>query len=68
MDNGFVVTEGRKSVIVTKGNVSWYFHKKGHLQFFSKKPEGSIPIPDNLEVVLNPVSGMPMGKKKKIAN
>lgn len=45
--------------------VTYYFHRKGHLQYFSKDPNGAIEIPAELEVVENPKTGLPIARKKK---
>lgn len=52
------------SFINSKG-VTYYFHKKGHLQFFSKDPTGAEEISADLEIIENPKTGLPIGRKKK---
>jgi len=52
------------SAVNSKG-VTYYFHKKGHLQFFSKDPKDAIEIPSDLTVIENKKTGLLMGKKKK---
>ncbi len=49
---------------LNKKGVKYYLHSKGHLMFFSKKPEGSIDLPENMTVVENSKTGLPMVKKK----
>lgn len=45
--------------------VTYYFHKKGHLQYFSKDANGAVEISADLEIVENPKTGLPIAKKKK---
>ncbi|MBN1940997.1 MAG: hypothetical protein JW772_02330 [Candidatus Diapherotrites archaeon] len=45
--------------------VKYYLHQKGHLMFFSKKSEGSIDLPEGMNVVENSRTGLPMVKKKQ---
>ena len=44
--------------------VMYYFHKKGYLQYFSKDPKGAVEIPDNMTVIENKKTGLPLAKKK----
>ena len=44
--------------------VTYYFHKKGHLQYFSKDPKDSLEIPVEFEVVENPRTGLPIARRK----
>jgi len=60
----FTVSADRKSVATSKG-LTWYFHKVGYLQHFSKKAEGALVIPPEMEVVINQMSGMPIARKIK---
>ena len=46
--------------------VMYYFHKKGHLQYFSKSAEGAVEIPEGFDIVENARTGLPLAKKKKI--
>lgn len=50
---------------VNSKGVAYWLHQKGHLFFFSKKEEGSIDLPDGMEVFENPRTGLPMVRKKK---
>jgi len=50
---------------VNSKGVTYWLHQKGHLFFFSKKPEDSIDLPDHLEVFENSRTGLPMVRKKK---
>ena len=45
--------------------VTYYFHKNGHLQYFSKDPKGAIEIPAGFEVIENSRTGLPIARKKK---
>ena len=46
--------------------VKYYLHTRGgKLFFFSKDPTDSIDLPQNLEVMENPRTGLPMVKKKQ---
>jgi hypothetical protein len=49
--------------INSKGQ-KYYLHSKGRLMFFSKKAEGSIDLPENMEVIENKRTGLPMVRKK----
>lgn len=44
--------------------VKYYLHSKGRLMFFSKKPEDAINLPENMTVVENTKTGLPLVKKK----
>lgn len=44
--------------------VTYYFHKNGHLQYFSKDPKGAEEIPSEFMVVENERTGLPMAKRK----
>jgi hypothetical protein len=50
--------------INSKGQ-KYYLHSKGKLMFFSKNPEGSIDLPEGMDVMENTRTGLPMVKKKK---
>jgi hypothetical protein len=50
--------------INSKGQ-KYYLHSKGKLMFFSKIPEGSIDLPEGMDVVENTRTGLPMVKKKQ---
>ncbi|MDD5259790.1 MAG: hypothetical protein PHD29_07465 [bacterium] len=45
--------------------VTYYFHKKGHLQYFSKDANGAIEIPAEFEVIENQKTGLPIARRKK---
>lgn len=45
--------------------VTYYFHKKGHLNYFSKDPKGAVEIPAELIVKENKKTGLPIASKKK---
>lgn len=45
--------------------VVYYFHRKGHLQYFSKDPKGSVEISSDLIIIENKKTGLPLAKKKK---
>jgi hypothetical protein len=44
--------------------VTYYFHRKGHLQYFSKDPKGAVEIGPELTIIENKKTGLPMAKKK----
>jgi len=49
--------------------IKYYLHKRvgkggATLFFFSKKPEGSIDLPEKFKVIENERTGLPMVKKK----
>lgn len=48
--------------------VTYYLHEKQMpkvtLRFFSKVPEGAIPLPSGYDVMENPKTGLPFIKKK----
>jgi len=46
--------------------ITYYFHKKGHLQYFSKDPNGAVEIPDAFEIIENQRTGLPLAKRKKV--
>lgn len=48
----------------TKG-VTYYLHKKGKLYYFSKDPMHAVDKPENMTVVENKQTGLPLVKKKK---
>jgi hypothetical protein len=48
----------------SKGQKYW-LHQKGRLFFFSKIPEGSIDLPNDLEVFENLRTHLPMVRRKK---
>ena len=41
----------------------YHLHQRGKLFYFSKKPEGSIPLPSGLKVTENTRTGLPMVKR-----
>ncbi len=44
--------------------ITYYFHRKGHLQYFSKDPNGAVEIPPEFEIVENQRTGLPLAKRK----
>jgi len=48
----------------SKGQTYHLHTRGGKLFFFSKDPKDSIDLPENLQVVENPRTGLPMVKKK----
>lgn len=48
-----------------KKGVKYYLHSNGRLLFFSKSPEGGIDLPEGMEIIENPKTGLPMVKRKK---
>ena len=46
-------------------NQKFWLHQKGRLFFFSKIQEGSIDLPDYLEIFENSRTHLPMVRKKK---
>ena len=45
--------------------LTYYFHRKGHLMYFSKNAEGAVELPEGFEVIENSRTGLPLAKKKK---
>jgi len=46
--------------------VTYYLHTRGgKLFYFSKDPADSVDLPDNLKVIENPRTGLPMVKRKQ---
>jgi hypothetical protein len=45
--------------------VTFWLHNRGKLFFFSKNPEGSIDLPEGLEIFENSRTGLPMVRRKK---
>lgn len=48
-----------------KKGQTYYLHKKGRLYYFSKDPMHAVEKPQNLKVVENKQTGLPLVKKKK---
>lgn len=47
-----------------KKGVKYWLHARGRLMFFSKDPKDSIDLPQNMTVMENERTGLPMVKKK----
>jgi hypothetical protein len=56
------------SYVNKKGQTYWLHVREGkggaRLYCFSKNPEGSVDLPDGLEVIENERTGLPMVKRK----
>jgi hypothetical protein len=48
----------------SRNQIYWLHTRGGKLFFFSKDPKDSIDLPEHLEVMENPRTGLPMVKKK----
>jgi hypothetical protein len=58
--------------VVNEKGQEYFFHVKENIakpylktRYFSKSAEGAVPIPETVEIFVNPRTGLPMARNKK---